>query len=53
MKEATGEVSMTLITIIAVGVIGALLAFFWPQIQDWLQDTFDETINAQEGYTPQ
>ncbi|MBQ8471910.1 MAG: hypothetical protein IJ501_00225 [Bacilli bacterium] len=34
MKEASGELSMTLITIIAVGVIVAIFAAFWPQIQE-------------------
>ena len=34
MKEASGELSMTLVTIIAVGVIGAIFAAFWPQIQE-------------------
>ena len=32
MKEATGEVSMTVVTLVAIGVIGAILAIFWPQI---------------------
>ena len=34
MKEASGELSMTLITIIAVGVIVGIFAAFWPQIRD-------------------
>lgn len=34
MKEATGEVSMTVITLVAVAVIGAILAFMWPTIQN-------------------
>ena len=33
MKEATGEVSMTVITLVAIAVIGAILAFMWPTIQ--------------------
>ena len=33
MKEATGEVSMTVITLVAIAVIGAILAFMWPQIK--------------------
>lgn len=41
MKEATGEVSMTMITIIAVAVIGGILALLWPQIQNWIQGAFD------------
>ena len=34
MKEATGEVSMTVITLVAIGVIGAILAIMWPKIQN-------------------
>lgn len=34
MKEASGELSMTLITIIAVGVIVGIFALFWPQIRN-------------------
>ena len=34
MKEASGELSMTLVTIIAVGVIVGIFAAFWPRIQD-------------------
>ena len=32
MKEATGEVSMTVVTLVAIAVIGAILALFWGPI---------------------
>ncbi len=38
MKEASGELSMTLITIIAVGVIVGIFAAFWPQIQEAINE---------------
>ena len=38
MKEASGELSMTLVTIIAVGVIVAIFAAFWPNIQKAIND---------------
>ena len=38
MKEASGELSMTLVTIIAVGVIVGIFALFWPQIQEAIDD---------------
>ena len=38
MKEASGELSMTLVTIIAVGVIVGIFAAFWPQIQEAIND---------------
>ena len=34
MKEATGEVSMTDVTLVAIAVIGGILAFMWPTIQN-------------------
>ena len=33
MKEATGETSMTVITLVAIAVIGAILAAMWPSIK--------------------
>lgn len=48
MKAATGELNLTIVTVVA---IGALLTFFgavfWPQIRTALQNTFnnqDQTI---------
>ena len=41
MKEATGELNMTVVTIIAIGAIIAFFWVMWPQIQ--------ETINNQWG----
>ena len=38
MKEASGELSMTLITIIAVGVIVGIFAMFWPQIRNTINN---------------
>ena len=37
MKEATGEVSMTVVTLVAIGVIGAILAIMWPRIQSSIE----------------
>lgn len=34
MKEATGEMNMTVVTIIAIGAIVAFFWFMWPKIQD-------------------
>ena len=34
MKEATGEVSMTVVTLVAIAVIGAILATQWGSIQN-------------------
>lgn len=44
MKAATGELNLTLITVVA---LGALLALFttvlWPQIRDKITGTWDDT----------
>ena len=34
MKEATGEMNMTVVTIIAIGAIIAFFWFMWPQIKE-------------------
>ena len=41
MKEATGEVSMTVITLVAIAVIGAILAVMWPTIKTKIQGLWD------------
>ena len=45
MKEATGEVSMTVVTLVAIGVIGAILAFMWPTIQNSIVKLWGDTEN--------
>lgn len=40
MKEATGEVSMTMVTIVAIAVIGSIVAILWPSITNWIQNSF-------------
>ena len=49
MKEATGEVSMTMVTIVAVAVIGGILAILWPTITDWIEDAFTDVQNCPAG----
>ena len=34
MKEATGEMNMTVVTIIAIGAIIAFFWFMWPSIKN-------------------
>ena len=55
MKEASGELSMTLVTIVAVGIISAILVFMWPFIQNTIKNMWgnlekdtNETINGQK-----
>ena len=46
MKEATGEVSMTVVTLVAIAVIGAVLAIMWPQISNKITNLWNSTPNA-------
>ena len=46
MKEATGEVSMTVITLVAIAVIGAILAIMWPQISEKITNLWDNDPSA-------
>lgn len=40
MKEATGELNMTVITVVAIAAIGAFfMAFVWPQLKGSVQGT--------------
>lgn len=53
MKEATGEVSMTVVTLVAIAVIGGIIAFMWPQIKNkitglWGKDS-SCTVNKTTG----
>ncbi len=41
MKEATGEVSMTVVTLVAIAVIGAILAVMWPKIQGSIENLWN------------
>ena len=38
MKEATGELNMTVVTVVAIAAVGAFFyAFIWPSIQNGLK----------------
>lgn len=43
MKEASGELNMTLITIVAIAALAALMAAFWPQIKKTISDKWGQT----------
>ena len=49
MKEATGEVSMTMVTIVAIAVIGGILAFMWPTLKTWINDAFVGNQKCPDG----
>ncbi len=48
MKEATGELNMTIITVIAIAGIGAFLWMFLPQILKGIESTWGSGCAADE-----
>lgn len=53
MKEATGEVSMTIVTLVAIAVIGAILATQWDHIKNTINNLWDKGSSQTEwsGHT--
>lgn len=51
MKEATGEVSMTVVTLVAIAVIGGILALFWQPITNKIDDLWSGA-ETNTGGTP-
>ena len=49
MKEASGELNMTLVTIVAVGVILAIFLAMWPAISDFINESFTGTQSCPVG----
>lgn len=45
MKEATGELSMTVVTIIAIALIVSILTFLKGPIENYINDTFSKVGN--------
>ena len=53
MKEATGEVSMTVVTLVAIAVIGGILAMMWPNIKATITNLWNPgTCPAGQYYNP-
>ena len=46
MKEATGELNMTVVTIIAIGAIIALFWAMWPTIENTIKNTWNSTAGT-------
>lgn len=52
MKEASGELNMTLITVIAIGLILAVVSTFVPSILETIQETWGTTQEEAEKANP-
>ena len=46
MKEASGELSMTLIVLIGAGLVIGLLTFMWPTIQDFVRNQWGRVVDT-------
>ena len=46
MKEATGELNMTVVTIVAIAVIAGIMALMWPKITNWINNSFGGAADA-------
>ncbi len=47
MKEASGELNMTVITIVGIGLIAAFFAgFLWPKIKEDITNSWDNISNT-------
>lgn len=52
MKAATGELNLTLITVVALGAVLALFTtVLWPQIRDKITNTWDDTNDTNISIT--
>ena len=47
MKEATGELNMTVVTIIMIGAILIFFYAFWPMIQGQIQEQWGDATENQ------
>lgn len=46
MKEATGELNMTVVTVVAIAAVGAFFyAFVWPSIKNSITSSVDQNSN--------
>lgn len=49
MKEATGELNMTLVTIIAIAAVLTFVVAFLPNILGSIGDKWDDSMNSTNG----
>ena len=50
MKEATGELSMTTITIIAIIAIAGIVAFLTPMVKNYINQSWNNLSKTSTGY---
>ena len=50
MKEATGELNMTVITVVAIAAIAGIFAFILPTLKEKITNSVDKSDACPEGY---
>lgn len=48
MKEATGELSMTVITVIAIIAIAGVVGWLAPKVGDYIENKWDQLSNQSD-----
>ena len=51
MEKATGELNLTVITVLALAALIALFWVLWPTLQNWIQGTVNNTQVCPAGQT--
>ena len=46
MEKASGELSLTVVTIIAIAAIAGLVALLWPTLSGWINNSFGNVTNT-------
>ena len=48
MKEASGELNLTVVTIIAIAAVAAIAAAFWPMVQGSINKQWNAIDNSEQ-----
>ena len=51
MEKASGELSLTVVTVLAVAALAGIIAIVAPQISGWIQETFNNATGAPADLT--
>jgi hypothetical protein len=51
MKAATGELNLTLITILAIAAVSAFFWFMWPSIRSTINNSWKNVSSKKSSYT--
>ena len=51
MKAATGELNLTLITILAIAAVSAFFWWMWPSIKNTINSSWKNISNKRSSYT--